>query len=33
MMPKSAAIEDYVKRIVGRPAFVRAQALDSVSQQ
>jgi glutathione S-transferase len=33
MMPKSAAIGDYVKRIVGRPAFVRAQALDSVSQQ
>lgn len=27
MMPKSAVVEDYVKRIVARPAFARAQAL------
>ncbi|MCJ7451321.1 MAG: glutathione S-transferase family protein [Steroidobacteraceae bacterium] len=26
MMPKSAVVEDYVKRIVARPAFSRAQA-------
>ena len=30
MMPKSTAIEDYVRRIVTRPAFERAQSLDSV---
>ena len=29
MMPQSAVIEDYVKRIVSRPAFVRAQARDA----
>jgi glutathione S-transferase len=29
MMPKSAIIDDYVKRIVTRPAFARAQARDS----
>jgi glutathione S-transferase len=29
MMPKSTAIEDYVQRIVTRPAFDRAQSLDS----
>jgi glutathione S-transferase len=28
MMPKSSAIDEYVKRIVGRPAFARAQACD-----
>jgi glutathione S-transferase len=28
MMPKSAVVEDYVKRIIARPAFARAQALD-----
>jgi glutathione S-transferase len=28
MMPKSAVVEDYVKRITARPAFTRAQALD-----
>lgn len=28
MMPKSAAIDDYVRRIVTRPAFIRAQSLD-----
>jgi glutathione S-transferase len=28
MMPKSAAIEDYVKRIVARPGYVKAQSLD-----
>jgi glutathione S-transferase len=28
MMPKSAVIDDYVQRIVTRPAFVRAQTLD-----
>lgn len=27
MMPKSTVVEDYVKRIVARPAFVRAQSL------
>ena len=27
MMPKSTIVEDYVKRIVARPAFVRAQSL------
>jgi glutathione S-transferase len=29
MMPKSAVIDDYVKRIVTRPAFARAQARDA----
>jgi glutathione S-transferase len=29
MMPKSAAIEDYVQRVVTRPAFKKAQSLDS----
>lgn len=29
LMPKSAVIEDYVQRIVTRPAFARAQALDA----
>jgi glutathione S-transferase len=29
MMPKSTAIEDYVQRIVTRPAFKKAQSLDS----
>jgi glutathione S-transferase len=33
MMPKSTAIEDYVRRIVTRPAFQKAQSLDSVAQQ
>jgi glutathione S-transferase len=28
MMPKSAVIDEYVKRIVARPAFARAQARD-----
>jgi glutathione S-transferase len=28
MMPKSSVIDEYVKRIVGRPAFARAQAQD-----
>lgn len=28
LMPKSAIVEDYVQRIVSRPAFARAQALD-----
>jgi glutathione S-transferase len=28
LMPKSGAIDEYVKRIVERPAFARAQALD-----
>jgi glutathione S-transferase len=28
LMPKSSVIEDYVQRIVTRPAFARAQALD-----
>lgn len=28
MMPKSTAIEDYVRRIVTRPAFTKAQSLD-----
>jgi glutathione S-transferase len=32
MMPKSTAIEDYVRRIVARPAFERAQSLDSAQQ-
>lgn len=31
MMPKSAAIEDYVKRIVARPGYLKAQALDAAS--
>jgi glutathione S-transferase len=29
MMPKSPLIDEYVKRVVGRPAFARAQARDS----
>lgn len=29
MMPKSTVIDEYVKRIVARPAFARAQARDS----
>jgi glutathione S-transferase len=29
MMPKSAVIDDYVRRIVARPAFGRAQARDN----
>jgi glutathione S-transferase len=29
MMPKSTVIDDYVQRIVARPAFARAQARDS----
>jgi glutathione S-transferase len=29
LIPKSPAIDDYVKRIVARPAFARAQARDS----
>jgi glutathione S-transferase len=29
MMPKSAAIEEYVQRIVTRPAFKKAQSIDS----
>jgi glutathione S-transferase len=29
MLPKSTVIDDYVKRVVGRPAFARAQARDS----
>ena len=28
LMPKSKVVDDYVKRIVTRPAFARAQALD-----
>jgi glutathione S-transferase len=28
LMPKSTVVEQYVQRIVGRPAFARAQALD-----
>jgi glutathione S-transferase len=31
LMPRSAVIEEYVKRIVSRPAFARAQARDDVS--
>jgi glutathione S-transferase len=31
MIPKSAVIEDYVKRIVARPAYMKAQALDATS--
>jgi hypothetical protein len=27
-MPKSQVVDDYVQRIVTRPAFARAQALD-----
>jgi glutathione S-transferase len=33
MMPKSTVIEGYVERIVSRPAFQKAQSLDSVAQQ
>ena len=29
MMPKSAVIDDYVQRVVSRPAFARAQARDA----
>jgi hypothetical protein len=29
LLPKSALIQDYVKRVVERPAFARAQALDA----
>ena len=29
LMPKSPAVDDYVKRIVNRPAFARAQARDA----
>jgi glutathione S-transferase len=29
MMPKSTVIDDYVQRIVTRPAFERAQARDN----
>jgi glutathione S-transferase len=28
-MPKSTMIEEYVRRVIGRPAFARAQALDN----
>lgn len=28
LMPKSTVVEDYVQRVVCRPAFARAQALD-----
>lgn len=28
LMPKSTVVEDYVQRIISRPAFARAQALD-----
>lgn len=28
VLPKSAVIDDYVKRVVGRPAYARAQARD-----
>ena len=31
MMPKSAAIDEYVKRIVARPAYLKAQAQDTAS--
>ncbi len=31
LMPKSTVIEEYVERIVNRPAFARAQARDEVS--
>jgi len=29
MMPKSTAIEDYVRRIVSRPAYTRAQSREA----
>jgi glutathione S-transferase len=29
LLPKSTVIDDYVKRVVSRPAFARAQAIDS----
>jgi len=32
LMPKSAAVDDYVKRVVSRPAFARAQSLDDGGQ-
>ena len=28
MLPKSAVLDAYVQRVVSRPAFARAQALD-----
>jgi glutathione S-transferase len=28
LLPKSAAIDDYVKRVTERPAFIKAQGLD-----
>ena len=31
MLPKSSLLDDYVKRIVERPAFAKAQALDDAS--
>lgn len=31
MLPQSPVLDDYVKRIVARPAFARAQALDDAS--
>ena len=31
LMPRSTVIEDYIERVVSRPAFARAQALDEVS--
>lgn len=33
MLPKSAAVEAYVQRMVTRPAFIRAQTLDSGPQR
>ena len=32
MMPRSTVVEDYAKRVVARPAFARAQALDDGGQ-
>ncbi len=29
LLPKSAVIQDYAKRVVARPAFARAQALEA----
>jgi glutathione S-transferase len=29
MLPKTPVIDDYVKRVIARPAFARAQARDS----
>lgn len=31
LMPKSTVVEKYVERVISRPAFARAQALDEVS--